>query len=217
MEGVEKITESLVSKIDDIQKQVINGKINLLNYELVPLFTELQKTITVSYLDKNSKTYMKACLLLDQKFEELRKLLGTLDHEKKFIEYLNLKPDDKEINELFEGCWREIFNLNPISFEFLEESKERLDNLVKKSFSIQHLKIRRKQEDNFVLSVPERGFSEQMNEFYETILNKLPCFFEDIFEDDKDQIKIYEKFVYLLHLLQSGKIKYQKETNTLYI
>jgi len=217
LEDVEVITKILVSKIDDIQKQVINGKINLLNYELVPLFTELQKTITINYLDKNSKTYMKACLLLDQKFEELRKLLGSLDNEKKFIEYLNLKPDDKEINELFEGCWRETFNLNPISLEFLEESKEKLDKIVKKSFNIQHLKIRRKQGEDFVLSVPERGFSEQMNEFYESILDKLPCFFEDIFEDDKDQIKIYEKFVYILHLLQLGKIKYQKETNTLYI
>ena len=217
MEDVEKITEILVSKIDEIQKQVVSGKINLLDYELVPFFTELQKTITVNYLDKNSKTYMKACLLLDQKFEELRKLLGSLDNQKKFIEYLNLKPDDKEINELFDGCWRKTFNLNPISLKFLEESKEKLDKLVKKSFNIQHLKIKRKQGENFVLSVPERGFSEQMNQFLDIILDKLPCFFEDIFEGDTDQIKIYEKFVYILHLLQLGKLKYQKETNTLYI
>ena len=29
--------------------------------------------------------------------------------------------------------------------------------------------------------------------------------------------EIYEKFVYLLHLLQLGKIKYENETKTLYI
>ena len=38
-----------------------------------------------------------------------------------------------------------------------------------------------------------------------------------IFGDEQDQAKIYEIFVYLLHLLQLGKIKYQKETNTLYV
>jgi len=38
-----------------------------------------------------------------------------------------------------------------------------------------------------------------------------------VFDNELDQIEIYEQFVYLLHLLQLGKIKYQKDTNTLYL
>ncbi|MFX1276855.1 MAG: hypothetical protein ACFFAT_17670, partial [Promethearchaeota archaeon] len=174
MEEVKELSEILTTKIDDIQKQVINGKINLLNYELVPLFIELQKIINVNYLDENSKTYMKACNLLEQKFEELRKLLGSLDNEQKFMEYLKLKPDDREINQLFEGCWRETFNLNPISLEFLELSKDKLSKLSRKRVIIEHLKKRRISGEDFLLSVPERGFSEQMLDFYESILDKLP-------------------------------------------
>ena len=38
-----------------------------------------------------------------------------------------------------------------------------------------------------------------------------------IFEDEEDDIKLCKKFVYLLHLLQSGLVNYQKETNFIYI
>ncbi len=217
MEEGEEINEMLSIKIDEIQKQVKSGKINILNYELVSIFTELQKTINVNYLDKNSKTYMKACNLLEKKFEELRKLLGSLDNEKKFIEYLKLDPDDGEINQLFDMCWRTTFNLDPLSLEFLEASRKKLGKLEKKSYNIEHLKMSRKSGEYFILSVPEQGFSDHLLEFYDSTIEKLPCFFDEIFDGEHDQIKIYEKFVYILHLLQLGKIKFQKETNTLYI
>jgi len=54
-------------------------------------------------------------------------------------------------------------------------------------------------------------------DFFNAIKYKFPCSFDDIFEDEHDQIIIYEKFVYILHLLQLGKIKYQKESNFLYM
>ena len=53
--------------------------------------------------------------------------------------------------------------------------------------------------------------------FYNSIQKKLPCSLEDIFEDYTEQEIIYENFVYLLHLLQLGKIKYLKETNVIYL
>ena len=56
-----------------------------------------------------------------------------------------------------------------------------------------------------------------MLDFYEEIKVKFPCPFDDIFEEQKDQLKLFENFVYLLHLFQLGKIKYQKETEFLYI
>ncbi len=56
-----------------------------------------------------------------------------------------------------------------------------------------------------------------MTEFFNGIKDILPCSFNDIFAKEKIQEKIYEKFVYLLHLLQQGKIKYENETKTLYI
>ena len=56
-----------------------------------------------------------------------------------------------------------------------------------------------------------------MTEYFNGIKDKLPCSFNDIFGKEKIQEKIYENFVYLLHLLQLGKIKYENETKTLYI
>jgi len=52
---------------------------------------------------------------------------------------------------------------------------------------------------------------------FELIKRKLPCSYDMIFEDENNQIKLFEHFVYLLHLLQLGKIKYQKESNFLYL
>ena len=217
MTELNDIAGTLDEKIKIIQDQVLSGQINLLDYELVPIFTQLKNLITIQDLDKNSKSYKQACNLLNQKFEELKGLLSSLDNEKKFMEYLKLNPNDEEIGQLFEGCWRETFSVNPISLDFLELSTERLGTMKRDSLKIEHLDKTKAKGGRFLLEIPEHNFSENMLKFYDEILNKLPCPFEDIFEDENDQLKIYEKFVFILHLLQSGKIKYQKETNTLYI
>ena len=217
MTETEDISEKIGKKIEEVQKQVLMGKINLLDYELVPIFNELKKNITVSNLDINSRSYKVACSLLNQKFGELKKLLSSLDNEKKFLEYLKLKPDENEIANLFNGCWRKSFNLNVISLEFLEESKQKLSKEKKPGLKIETLLRKAVKGEKFLLEISESNFTDNMMDFLNIILGKLPCVFEEIFEDEKDQIKIYQKFVYVLHLLQLGKIKYQKETNTLYL
>ena len=90
MTEYKEVNEILNEKIEEVQKQVISGKIKLLDYELVPLFSELKKALNMDNLTKSSKTYKAACDLLDQKFEELKKLLSSLESEQKFIEYLKL-------------------------------------------------------------------------------------------------------------------------------
>ncbi|NGX49404.1 MAG: hypothetical protein K940chlam5_01002, partial [Candidatus Anoxychlamydiales bacterium] len=60
-------------------------------------------------------------------------------------------------------------------------------------------------------------FTEKMMDFFNSIKDKLPCSYDDVFEDEKIQSKLFENFVYLLHLIQLNKIKYEKNTNTLYI
>ena len=215
MTEYKEVNEILNEKIEEVQKQVISGKIKLLDYELVPLFSELKKALNMDNLTKSSKTYKAACDLLDQKFEELKKLLSSLESEQKFIEYLKLNPTDLEISRLFDGCWRNVFNIDAISLNFLEISKNKLCKERGVPITIEHLnKVLSKEE--FLLEIPEQNFTEKMFEFLVRIQKKLPCLFEEIFGDEQDQVKIYEIFVYLLHLLQLGKIKYQKETNTLY-
>ena len=81
---------------------------------------------------------------------------------------------------------------------------------------IVHLKKIPSKED-FLIEVPEFQFIEKLNKYYDEIIKKLPCVFDQIFEEERNQIKIYEHFIYLLHLLQQGRIKYHKETNTLYL
>ena len=211
----ENILEELNRRIKDIHEDILEGKISLLDLELVPMFNQIKDTLNIDNLDKHSLTYKNTCELLNQKFDELKSLLSSLDTREKFTQYMSTNPSDVEIYELFEGCWSKIFTLDALSMDFLEISKEKLSKLIRESYSIEHLQ--KKDEGGvFILEVPKLKFSEKMTEFLNSIQDKLPCSFDEVFEDDSNQIKIFEKFVYLLHLLQLGKIKYQKETNTLY-
>ena len=211
----DNILEELNRKIKDIHDDILEGKISLLDLELVPIFNQIKDNLNVDNLDKHSLIYKNTCELLNQKFDELKNLLSSLDTQEKFTKYLNTNPTDVEIYELFNGCWSKTFTLDALSIDFLEISKEKLSKLIKKSYSIEHLQ--KKEEGGvFILEVPKLKFSEKMMEFFNSIQGKLPCPFDEVFEDDSDQIKIFEKFVYLLHLLQIGKLKYQKETKTLY-
>ena len=209
-------SEELNKRIEEIQNKVLTGKIKLLDLELVPIFDDLKNLITIDNLKKSSKTYEDACGLLNQKFDELKKLLQSLDNETKFLRFLKTNPNDLQISLLFDGCWIKTFNIDALSLKFLKFSKDRLCKEKGSAMDIEHLeKIEVK--ENFFLEIPKQKFSEKMMIFFNNSKKLFPCPFDDIFGEEQDQSKIYEKFVYLLHLLQLNKIKYQKETNYLYI
>jgi len=213
---VNDITEVLNNRIRDIQKKILSGKVNLLDLELVPLFDELKDSLTVHNLEKSSETYKNACLLLNQKFDELRSMLSSLESEKQFLNYLNSNPSDLELYSLLNECWRNLFTIDAISLDFLELSQKRLGIDRGGPITIEHLQ-KAKVKEKFLLEIPKHKFTEKMMRFYNSIRKKLPCSLEDIFEDYTEQEIIYENFVYLLHLLQLGKIKYLKETNVIYL
>jgi hypothetical protein len=209
-------SEEINKKIEKIKTRVLSGEFSLLDIELVPIFEDLKDSLNIYNLNKYSMTYENAFQLLNQKFEELRIILDYLDNKEKFLDYLKTNPSELEIYQLFEDCWRKPFIVNTLSLKFLESSKDRLVNDKKEPLIIESIDKIHFKED-FLLEVPEQKFTEKMMAFYDLIKNKLPCSYEDLFEGAQDQIKVFENFVYLLHLLQSGKIKYQKETNFLYI
>ena len=166
--------------------------------------------------NKYSKVYIDACDLLDDKFKEFKDLLNSMEDEKKFDLYLKSNPDDKEVVELFDRCWIKTFQLQSLSYDFLEQSLAKLSRDKIPPLVIEHLK-REKVKENFILELPTQKFTDKMNDFLKEIKNKLPCSFNSIFKNIKNQIEIYEKFVYLLHLLQIKEVKYKHETDTLYI
>ncbi len=216
MKEFEDFSDIIKKKMDDLQGKIISGEINLLDIELVPIFNQLKESLTTYNLDRYSKTYEVACELLNQKFEELRRKLSSLNSEKKFSAFLKNNPSDEEISKLFEDCWIKIFNINSFSLDFLEESRNKLAIKKGESVQIEHLD-RIDVSDDFLIEVPKQKFTEKMDQFYETLSSKVPCKFDEAFEGENDQAKIYQNFVYILHLLQSGKVKYQKDTNMLYI
>ncbi|MFX0010819.1 MAG: hypothetical protein ACFE9R_10920 [Candidatus Hermodarchaeota archaeon] len=209
-------SEEINKKIEVVKEEVLLGKINLLEFELLPIFNDIKDSLSTFNLKSYSKSYMNACELLNSKFEELRNLLNSLDIEKRFIEFLKRKPDEKEMYDIFSGCWNFSFEMEPLSLNFLEYALDRFCKEKDLDYGIEHLH-KEKSDYQFLLEIPKLKFTEKINEFFEEIKNKLPCYFEEVFENEINQIIIYEKFVYLLHLLQLGKIKYQKETNTLYM
>ncbi|MCK4370992.1 MAG: hypothetical protein KAW03_07975 [Candidatus Lokiarchaeota archaeon] len=209
-------SEEINNKIENIKNRVFSGEISLLEIELVPIFENLKDSLTIYNISKYSRTYKSAFQLLSQKFEELKIFLSYLDNQDKFLKFLKTNPRDIEIYQVFEDCWREPFNIDTLSLKFLEYSKERLVLEKGEPLKIEPIEKIKLKED-FLLEIPEKRFTEKMLAFFNIIKDKLPCPYEEIFEDELDQIKIFENFVYILHLLQMGKIKYQKETNFLYL
>ena len=210
------LSEEINKRIALIKDDVLSGKINLLELQLNPIFWEIKNSINIYNIKNYSHSYKNAVELLNHKFEELKNLLSSLDIEKKFEDFLKTHPNEDQISNLFRGCWRKTFHFEPISLKFLDYAsnryvKERITN-----FTIEHL-TREETNDQFLLEVPRYKYTEKISAFYNKIKKKLPCFFGDVFDNELDQIEIYEQFVYLLHLLQLGKVKYQKDTNTLYI
>ena len=215
MEHVD-FSEEIINEIESIKKKVLSGKFSLLEIELVPLFANLKNNLNVDNLDRSSVTFKRIFHLLTQKFEELKLLLRSLDHEQIFLKYLNTNPDDIEIYQFFEGCWRKPFTIDTISLDFLESSKNKLAREKSEKLSIEIVdKIKFK--ENFLLEVPTKKFTDKMMDFFNSIKDKLPCSYDNVFKDEKIQTKLFENFVYLLHLLQLRKVNYQKETNFLYI
>ena len=205
----------LNKKIDEIYKQVIDGKISLLDLELVPIFNELRDSLTIHNIHEGSETYKEAYKLLNHKFEELKVLLTSMDNAKYFQKFLDYNPSDKEIFQLLNSCWIKTFNTNSLSFKFMEDCKNRLCQDRKQSLSIEHPDLIETEEE-FQLEMPKYNFNEKMIKYLEKIRKKLPCKFNDVFEIE-DQSKIYEEFVYILHLLQMDKIKYKINKDVLYI
>ncbi len=209
-------SEEITKKIEDIKNKVLSGDISLLDIELVPIFNSLKDTLSTYNINKYSTTYEKVFRLLTQKFEELKFLLTHLDNEEIFLNYLNTNPEDLEIYQLFEGCWKKPFTIESLSLRFLESSKDKLC-IEKGASPIINLVDKIELKENFLLEVPKHKFTEKMMFFFNSIKDKFPCSYDEIFKEDKVQVEVFEKFVYLLHLLQLGKIKYEKNTNFLYL
>jgi len=209
-------SEEMNKKIDIIKKKVLTGEISLLDLELVSLFDNIKDSLNIYNINNYSMTFRGAFQLLSQKFEELKTFLSYLDNKDKFLTFLKTNPKDSEIYELLNECWRDTFTIDLLSLNFLEYSKERLITEKGAPFEIEKVD-RIDVRENFLLEIAGKKFTDKMMAFFEKIISKLPCSYDEIFIDDDEQLIIYENFVYLLHLLQLGKIKYQKETNFLYL
>ncbi|MFX1469195.1 MAG: hypothetical protein ACFFB8_11070 [Promethearchaeota archaeon] len=212
----EDLSEEINRKIEDIKIRVLSGELSILEIELVSIFENLKDSLNIYNINTYSTTYKRVFQLLSQKFEELKIFLSYLDNQDKFLQFLRMNPSDYEVFQLFGDCWREPFIIDKISIKFLEYSRDRL--IKEKGIPLIIEPIDKvKSKTNFLLEIPEQKFTEKMLAFFNSIKDKLPCSYDEIFEDEVDQIKIFENFVFLLHLLQLNKIKYQKETNFLYL
>ncbi|MHA1724227.1 MAG: hypothetical protein ACTSYC_03240 [Promethearchaeota archaeon] len=203
-------------ELKEIEKRVKEGEISLLEFELVPIFSRLNALISPENLEPSIDLFQEACLILHQKFQEFKLILESMDSPHKLMEYIKQEPSETEILSLIRECWIDPFFLSSLSLDFLLESKKKLEYRSRQAKSFEQLELIIKKE-NFLLEISEESFTDKMNAYYNKIINKLPCSFEVIFENEHDQITIYEHFVYILHLIQLKKIKYQKYTRMLYI
>lgn len=210
------LPQEVRGRLNRIKKDILSGKLSLLELELNPIFEEIIKSVSTSNIFQYSPLYKETNDILYQKFEELKRLLIRMDSEQNYMIFLNNHPNDSEIAKLFESCWVKPFQIESLSVDFLKKSKKKLLTIHAEPINIKELS-RVASRGQFILEIPMQKFTEKMNQYFKSIKNKLPCYLHDIFDDETDQLVIYEHFVYLLHLLQLGRIKYQKESKTLYV
>jgi len=204
--------------IEEIKEKVKNKNISLLDEDLSPIFIKIKNYLSISNLAELTELYGDACNLLNDKFRELRLLLESLDSEKKFLEFLSFNPSDSEIFNLIKSCWTEPFNIESISYKYLRSCGERLNQQRDGKIEVEEPIIESIPSDyNYEIEISEENFYDNMMQFYNNLKEKLPCYFDEAFDDYEDPWEAFQNFISLLHLLQLGKIKYQKETNFLYI
>jgi len=209
------VSVEIIDQIEQIRNEVFSGKLSLIDLKLSPIFQKLKNTLNVKNLISYSKPFEGACALLSEKFEELQNLLNTIQDDEIFIKFLEKNPSDELVTSFFLKSWREIFYLESMSLKFLNYSNNRFSHERKMIGTIEHLQIQ-DQKENFLLHIPEYEFTEKMERYFNQISQLLPCKFEELFASENDQIKIYENFVFVLHLIQLGILKYDKEENIVY-
>ncbi|MHA1783547.1 MAG: hypothetical protein ACTSUL_08975 [Promethearchaeota archaeon] len=204
-----------LEKLKEIIRALDSKKISLLNFKLYNLFQIIRKTLNNYNLKENTLLYRETCELLSKKFEELKLLINVIDSDKIFMEFLKTSPKDDDIAELLNSSWLKPFEMSTLSEKEMLYSVEKY---CKEKIVIQGIKhlSQTMHDQEMILEAPKYMFSEKIKNYYNEIKSFLPCRLEELFENEQNQIKIYEKFVYLLHLIQMGKIKYQKETKLFY-
>ena len=93
------------------------------------------------------------------------------------------------IQDLFKESWREIFLLDTLSLDFLMYADKRFSKESEQAIFVEHL-TRQGSTEDFIIEIPKQQFTEKLEGFFAEIIKKLPCFFEDIFEDEQDQIRL---------------------------
>lgn len=215
MENKENTIPIILEEIQSIFSEISSGSKDALNVDLYPIFQKFKRAIKPDNLEDSSTAFGKLCSIIETKFNELQRFLALFGQQKKFLSYLESGPSEIEIFELFQGCWYNTFNLNALSVDFLEKSNESLVGRKRLEYSIESVNIPEK-DQVMILEIPTGTFQEKIEEYFKEIQGKLPCNINQIFEESDTQDDIYEKFVYILHLIQRGQILYQKQTNFLY-
>ena len=216
MEKNNSSAPSIIEEIQEIFEIIHRGSKHALSVDLNPIFQKFKRSINTQNLNESSSAFSKLCNIIETKFNELQIYLALFGQEKKFLGFLESNPSDIEIFNLFKGCWYKPFNLDVLSLDFLEGSKDSLESRIREGYIIENLEIPQKDE-NFLLEMPSSSFQEIIENYFNKISEKLPCNMEDLFEDIEKQEDKFEKFIMILHLLQNGLIRYQKQTNFIYI
>ena len=210
------LPQNVRDQLVQIKHDILKGKISLLELELNPIFQEIIDSVSTTNIFQYSPLYKETNDILYQKFEELKTLLIRMDNEQKYLDFLKKSPSDSEIALLFKGCWNRLFRIGCLSLGFLQESQNKLSTRNREPIKIKKVP-RIESKDQFLLEIPMQKFTEKMDDYFTSISDKLPCSLDELFDNETDQLVIYENFIYMLHLLQLGRIKYQKDTKTFYI
>jgi hypothetical protein len=215
LEDPEIKLKEINERVREIMKMVLAGDLSLLDFELKPLFREIRDSVNPKSINNYASTYSEMLDLLERKYNEFQDLINQINSDDLFLRFLEKNPNDDIISDCFTGCWRKAFTLRTVSLKGLSKYFDRFTSSHKEFIDIQHIN-RSTKKGEYIFFVPKESFSEKMMDFYTVLVEKLPCDYDDLFKYEKNQLVIFENFVYLLHLLQIGKVKFQKETNILY-
>lgn len=124
--------------------------------------------------------------------------------------------DDSLFLHILSKVWHNSLIIGSFSLPFLSLSYGRLidGNTIRKKIEfIIPEKIVKKRE--LTLNISDKTFKEELTEFFNKAVKKLPCNLKELLFQAPDSNESYNWFLYCLHLIQKHILEYDKKSGIL--
>lgn len=204
----------LALQVRTLKEKLDKGQISVIDQQLGRIFTQLKRLVTEDQILPALNVMQDGTTILGEKIEEIFRFILQLSHREQINRLLNEHLSDDHLAALLQQFWYQPCMPPQGSHSFLEESwvqlvknkPERNDGATPP-------------EDQFLGAEPEQRpiesyqepFEARMIQYFTSIEPSLPCRYAALMPKEIQSETDTEHFILFLHLMQNGKIHYNKD------